>query len=260
MKEKPVLVLGAGGSRGLAHIGVLKVLEENGVKPRLIIGSSMGAIIGALYADGKTPIEIERIVLKNNLLKFMHLNILASGLLDEKKLRRFIDEHFESKNFESLKIKLIVTALNANTTKQVKISKGPIHDGLIPSISIPGLLKPYKKDGEYLIDAGLINPVPISVAPKNSKIIAVDVDPKIRPVNDKTGFVETMQHVFYSLQKKASRKTFSWSKHKKKSIVLLDPDLGTRTLLDFRRQKEIILAGELEAKKKIKEIKELLSK
>ncbi len=257
MEKKVTLVLGSGGARGLAHIGVIKVLEENGIKPQRVIGSSMGALVGALYADGRTAAELEEIVLNTSLMSFFEIKFYEGHLLDGEKIKRFLSKHLKAKNFEELKIPLTVTSLDVNTGRRLRISKGPIAEGVIPSISLPGLLKPYKKGDSYLIDAGIINPLPINLTKKGRLVIGVNVAPELKSVDENSTLVETVLKAVYTVQDIHSGKR---RPRKDRDVVIIKPSLGSRRILDFRNQKQIIKAGEVAAREKIGEILALLQK
>ncbi len=257
MREKPTIVLGSGGSRGLAHIGVLKVLEEHGIRPQRIIGSSMGALIGALYADGKSATELEEIVKSTKLMNFFQIKFYQGNILDREKIRIFLRENLEAKTFEELKIPLTVTALDVNTGKVVKINKGPVEEGVIPSISLPGLLKPYKKNDAYLIDAGIVNPVPMNLSRKGRVVIGVNVSPDLKDVNEHSTLTEIILKAVYTVQSRYSRKP---RPKENTPHIILKPYLGSRRILDFRNEKSIIKAGEEAAREKISEILSLLEK
>ncbi len=257
MEKKITLVLGSGGARGLAHIGVIKVLEELGVRPQRIIGSSMGALIGALYADGKTALELEQIVYKTSLLGFFQLKFYQGNILDSNKIKAFLKSHVSAKTFEELKIPLTVTALDVNNGKQVKISSGPIEEGVIPSISLPGLLKPFNKNGVFLIDAGIINSLPLELARKGRTVIGVNVSPDLKDVDERSTLTEIILKAVYTTQSIYAKKR---RKRKDIEFMVIKPVLGERRILDFRNEKSIIRAGELAAREKLDELKTFLGK
>ncbi len=172
------LALSAGNARGLAHIGVLRVLEEANVPIDLITGTSMGALIGALYAVGHPLEKLEEFAASLPRLTSFFSGLWdfqippRSGLIKGEKARRYLAEKwFNHKTFEDLTISLRVVAADVVTGEEVIFDSGPIADAVRASISIMGVFQPAHVNGRYLIDGGAVNPVPITVAAKEADII-----------------------------------------------------------------------------------------
>lgn len=184
--EKPIrtaLVLGGGGSRGLALLGAIKELEAAGIRPDLIIGCSAGSIIGAFYADDPNLTETEKLFL--NLKKFDLLDITffkpRFGLVNGKALQNFMKKNLRSKTFDELKIPLIVVATDLFTGEIVELSQNEIPIAIGASCAFPGIFKPILLHNRYLIDGGLSSPVPVEIAKKYGAkvIIAIDIGEKL---------------------------------------------------------------------------------
>ncbi len=257
MKKKLAVILGAGGSRGFANIGVLKIIEKLKITPHLIVGSSMGAIIGALYADGKSAEELETILLKTNIFSFVEKNIMLGHLLSTQKTEEFLEKHLRAKTFSQLNIPLKVNATNVNTQKEKIFSKGLIIPAILASIALPGLYKPYLYKNEYLIDGGVTNPVPLNIAPENYNQIVIDVSFTAKLINSQSSTKELFFRTFYLLQQ-ASQKYYTTVKYSKdNSIVFIKPNLGVRNAVDFRDKQKIITKGENAARKKLKSLQKI---
>jgi NTE family protein len=158
--------LGGGAARGLSHIGVLKVLEERGIFPDVIAGTSVGAIIGALYAGGYKPVEIEELVLGLDWKKLVHLvdmNLPFKGLLQGKRVVLLLKSVLGDLTFPQLKYAFACVATDINNGKQVVLRNGSLIDAIRASISIPGIFTPVAIKRRYLVDGSLINAVPVSV-------------------------------------------------------------------------------------------------
>ena len=182
MAKKIGLVLGSGVARGLSHIGVLKVLDENKINVDFIAGTSIGALIGAIYASGVSAKEIEEIALNIDKIKTITLfapTISHSGLIDGNKIIKFIESIIDRQNISDLNIPFAAVATDIMTGEEVVITKGSLLHTLRASISIPGIFTPAKYNGKFLVDGGLVNPVPVSVALNMSAdiLIAVNVIP-----------------------------------------------------------------------------------
>lgn len=177
------LVLGSGGARGFAHIGVIKVLQQKGLKPDLIVGSSIGAIIGGLYALNPEPnwlLKKANLFVRNKeFLKLLRLGFRQPALINTSKLQAFLDRLFNTNTFDDCHISFKALATDLITEKSIVIDKGLLSPAVLASSSIPGLMPPVKSNNKLLVDAGLTNPVPIDIAIANGfkNIIAVDLTP-----------------------------------------------------------------------------------
>lgn len=189
-KKHIALVLGSGGARGLAHIGVIKALEESQIPINIITGTSIGAFVGGVYAAGINVAEMEKIVRevdKMMVAKIFIPKFFAPGLVDNKRVIEFIKELVGDIKIENLNIPFAVVATDLITGEEIIFSKGLLANAIMASISIPTIFNPMYIDNRYLIDGGLCNPLPISVAKKMGahKIIAVNVSPNPKRITKK---------------------------------------------------------------------------
>ncbi|MFQ6724346.1 MAG: patatin-like phospholipase family protein [Clostridia bacterium] len=180
--KKLALVLGGGATKGYAHIGVLKVLEYNGIKPDLIVGTSMGAIIGGLYACGKACKHLNDISKKLNKRKLMDFNLFnffcKTGILTGKKLKNVLNTEIGNITHDQTKIPFVATATDIVKGKLVVLKQGKLVDNLLASSAIPGVFPLVKKDEQLLCDGGVLNNVPSDIARKLKKdyiILSIDV-------------------------------------------------------------------------------------
>lgn len=181
-KRTTALVLGSGGARGIAHIGVIKALEEKNINVDIVTGTSIGAFIGGLYAKGMNSSEMEKVVKSIDMLTLAKIfipKLFASGLIDNKRVFDFIKELTGDVKIENLNIPFACVSTDIITGEEVIINKGNLAEAVMASIAIPNLLQPFFYNGRFLIDGGLCNPLPISIAldMKAQKVIAVDVSP-----------------------------------------------------------------------------------
>lgn len=186
------LVLGSGAALGLAHIGVIRVLEEEGIPIDVVAGSSMGASIAAFWATGKSSNQMEKIVYtsrkKISLLSLRDLIFPASGLISDRRIMNLLSSYLGEKTFRDIKLPLKIVAVGFENREVVVLDSGKLIDAVRASISIPGIFKPKKKDGIHLIDGGILDPVPVSVLMRMGvkKIIAVNTLPS--PSDIQRGF------------------------------------------------------------------------
>ena len=165
-RPKIALVLSGGGARGLAHVGVLRVLHEAGVPIDLIVGTSVGALVGARYAANPDIFELEWMaqrVTKDDIFDFSFLSG-SMGPVQGDALVEFVEEHFPEPMIESFTIPFFSVAADLNTGEKVVFSDGNIANALRASVSIPGVFRPFAHEGRLLIDGGVVENIPVSTA------------------------------------------------------------------------------------------------
>ena len=180
MGRQITLVLGSGAARGLAHIGVIRVLEEAGFEISAIAGTSMGALVGGAYAAGKLDEYTDwvKLLTKRNVLRYLDISFLASsGILKGDLIMDALNEIMGDHLIEELPMPYIAVATDLNSRKEVWLTKGKISSAIRASIAIPGVFSPHRVGGRWLVDGGLLNPVPVTPAVQTSTgfTIAVDV-------------------------------------------------------------------------------------
>lgn len=180
-RPKIGLALGSGGARGLAHIGVIKVLEENNIPIDFIAGSSIGAMVGGFYAAGLSIQEIEEIALSTDWRKVFSTLFEPSfkkGLIGGEKVKTFIENYINGKSFETCKIPFVAVATDLKTGEVAVLKSGEMASAMRASISIPLIFKPVEIDGRILADGGLSAPVPVEIARNMGAdiVIAVNLD------------------------------------------------------------------------------------
>ena len=177
------LALGSGSARGLAHLGVIRAIEDAGIKVDFIAGTSMGALIGAIYAAGKMD-ELEATFLTfdwKKTVSFFDVVLPKSGLLDGAKVGELVRAHLHADAIEALPIPFAAVATDIVSGEEVAIRSGDVIEGVRASISVPGIFTPVRNNGRILVDGGITNPVPASVARAMGAdlVIAVDLNHEI---------------------------------------------------------------------------------
>jgi len=185
-KKKIGLALGSGSARGLAHIGVLKVLESNSVPIDYIVGSSMGAFIGALYAGGLSVKQLEDIACNVDwklTTKMFAPTLPWNGLVAGNQIREFIKTLVGDININNLKIPFAAVATDVMNGEKIVIEQGSLVEAIRASISIPGIFIPVQYENRFLVDGGVANPVPVDVVKTMGAdiVIAVNVTPSLAP-------------------------------------------------------------------------------
>ncbi len=258
-KFKIGLALGSGGARGLSHIGVLKVLERNNIPIDFISGTSIGSIIGAMYAMMRNASEIEKIVTAADWKMFISLldPSLAQGLLRGEKIKKFLIKFLGDKTtFKDLKIPLSVAATDFSTGEPVVIDKGDLLEAIMASSAVPLIFQPIKKDGMMLADGGLSMPVPIKPLRKMGaeKIIAVNLDGDyFINKKERSSLGETAFKTIHILRYQLAKRDIS------EADLVIIPEVGGMWGYQFLDGAKAIAAGEKAAQKMLPKIKELLN-
>jgi NTE family protein len=251
------LVLGGGGAKGLAHVGVVEVLEQAGIKPDLIVGTSAGAIIGAIYADTndsklttKHSINVKRKnILVASLKKFPH------ALSDGKKLEKFMRKTLSVKNIEQLKIPFIAVATNLQYGNTAIFDKGDIATAVHASAAIPAVFSPVHINNQYYVDGGVTAPVPVEIAKLYHPriIIAINVtgDLTSKPPTSAVSILMRSLEIGYKQLGLQSMKDADIS------ITLHYHDIGT---FDDNSHEQLYQAGITAAKKALPKIQALIAR
>ena len=183
------LALGWWALRGLAHVGVIKHLEELWLRPTEISGTSMGAIIWALYAIGMNSTEMQKIAEDTKLIKLLDFD-LRNGLLKGNKIMKYFQKYIWDKTFEELDFPLYIIATNIDTGEKIIFQKWRIIDAIRASIGIPWIFVPFKLNGMHLVDWWIMENLPIKVLNPKYPIIAVSVQMSItKRVRNKKSFL-----------------------------------------------------------------------
>jgi len=174
------VALGGGGVRGLAHIGVLRVLEREGFRIRAIAGTSMGGIIAACYAAGQSPAQIQTMAETTSTRELLHVRPGDAGMIGIDHVADMLDAVLGRRRFRDMRIPLAVTAADLNTGQEVVLTEGAVADAVLATIALPGIFPP-KLIGKYrLIDGGTLDPVPVCPARDlfDGPVVAVALSPE----------------------------------------------------------------------------------
>ena len=186
-REKFALVLGGGAARGFAHIGVIKVLEANGIVPDLIVGTSAGSLVGALYASGVDAFELQRLGLALDESTFADWTIGSRGLLKGEALAAYVNHQLKQQPIERLKRPLAIVATDLRSGEPMVFQRGDVGTAVRASSAVPGIFSPVKiADREY-VDGGLTHPVPVAIARRLGADVVLAVDISARPRNQEVG-------------------------------------------------------------------------
>jgi NTE family protein len=221
------LALGGGGAKGAAHVGILKVFEKYGIKISAIVGTSAGSVIGAGYALGFSPDEITKKTEKFNnrkFLKFSNFHLFRESLIKAKDIEAAIKEVVEDKTFEDIKIPLLILATDLESGNAVKLNSGKLWEAVRASSALPGIFSPYFIEGQYLVDGGLLNDIPVTPLRENKDIDIV--------IGVELGSLTSRQYISGMI----------WEKYyQKPKTFKLYPGMFTRMKLNFALMLHIML-------------------
>lgn len=267
-RKKVGLALGGGGARGLAHVGVLKVLEDYKIPIDMIAGTSMGAIIGTLYSAEPNAKKLEKEIIERDWKKIFDYTISRSGIIKGEKIEKFLREKLGGLSFKDMKIPLYITAYDLTKKREVVFDRGDVAKAVRASISVPGVFIPIENKGEVLVDGGVADIIPID-ALKNAKadiIIAVNVDSikekkalygqeAVQQKKDKN--MPSIFKIINQTTQVMSSKASKLEIENEKADFVISPDLKDLEILDFSKTKKTIKIGERSAKKSIEELKQI---
>lgn len=186
--DKPVvaLVLGSGGARGYAHIGVIRILEAYGIRPQLIVGTSAGSIVGALYASGKNAEQMENVANALRSSDVRDLTLSKQGFFNSKKVENFVNEQVQNRSLEQLDIPFFVVATELQNGTRAVFNYGNTGQAVSASVSIPSMFVPTLISKKQYVDGGLVSPVPVEVAKSLGADVIIAVNILAQPENTAT--------------------------------------------------------------------------
>ena len=245
------LALGSGGARGFAHLGVINVLKEEGIPIHLIAGSSMGALVGVLFAAG---LDIERLYKMSRFFKrkyYLDFTLPKMGFISGNRVKELIRVFTYGKSLEELDIPVAVVTTDIKTGEKVVFREGPIAPAVRASISIPGIFVPEKINNRLLVDGGVVDRVPVSVAKEMGADIVIAVD--VSHINQEVEITSIYDVIFQSLEILQMELVES---RETASDVMIRPRVEKYGSKSFTNLPEIITIGEEAARKKVDLIKE----
>jgi len=258
LHPRVTLVLGGGGARGFAHIGVLKILQEANIPIDLIVGTSVGSIVGAMYAYNLSIPHLERVALQIKRQTFLNFDPWRfwQGYSNGKRLETLIANYTQDADFEDLKVPFIAVAVNVQTGDLTPIAQGPVAHAVHASAALPALFQPVKLQNKTFIDGGAVSPCSVEIAHVyNSKLtIAVGIPPD--PCYNHHSLPKNAMSTFVRFEllreQRLAYLATEWAD------VAIVPHLQNHGILDFNNTKSLIKAGEQTTLKILPHLKKLL--
>jgi len=249
------LVLSGGGARGFAHVGVLKALLEEGIRPQILSGTSSGAIVAALYANGYEPDAIMDIFAKAKIRSVFSLSTRLTGFLKLTRVEKFLKTYFPNNSFESLELPVTINATDIEAGKIMYFNQGPLIRPLLASSCIPVLFEPIRVNDRLLVDGGVLNNLPVEpLLGKCDFIIGVHSNPcgtTLPLINMRTVMERSLLlAIGNNIRERAAQCDF----------FIEPPDLCRFTTLDAAKAREIFTIGYNHTKQVIPQLREALAR
>jgi NTE family protein len=251
---KIALVLGAGASKGFAHIGVIKILESNKVPIHMIVGTSVGSAVGSLYAYGFDAFQLQKFSFSVEKGDIVDLTIPDNGFIKGEKLEGFVNKIVKNTPIEKLKIPFYAVAADIQNGQEVAFGKGSTGMAVRASCSIPGVFRPVKIGERMYVDGGVVSPVAVDVAKRFGAdvVIAVDISAEVeRPFPENT--IETILQSFNIMYSKLASIQIS------KADVVIKPKVGHIGAADFSKRHEAVMEGEKAALEALPQVMKIIT-
>lgn len=256
-EQRPIiaLVLGSGGARGYAHIGAIEVLEQAGIKPDLIVGTSAGSIVGSIYASGISSKELRDIALDMKPKDVRDFKIDKKGFFDGKKVQAYVNKQVKNKALHELSIPMFVVATELKHGKRVVFNYGDTGQAVRASVSIPSMFVPTKiADSEY-VDGGLVSPVPVDVARELGADIVIAVDILAQPIHTETTNVWGLFNQNINIMQNHLAK-----EELKFADIVVQPDLREKAhIFDVTGREKTMQAGRTAMQEKIVDLHQVIA-
>ncbi len=254
---KIALVLGGGATRGFAHIGVIKVLEANGIVPDLIVGTSVGSLVGSLYAAGNNGFALQKMAIDMDEAAISDWSVpffsQSTGVLKGEGLQNYVNKSVRNQPIEKLKIPFGAVATDLHTGQPILFRRGNTGLAVRASSAVPGVFNPVRIGNIDYVDGGLVSPVPVSFARKMGAdfVIAVNISaqPDAQPASST---FEVLLQTFAIMGQSINQHEL------KQADIVIRPELGSMKGNDFNNRNQAILAGEKAALAEMEKIRQRL--
>lgn len=234
------LVLGGGGVKGFAHVGVIKVLESQGIKPDIVVGTSAGSFVGALYASGMSAFTLQSVALNMQEADIRDLTVSSQGFLIGEKLQQYVNAQVKNKAIQQFPIRFAAVATDLDTGEKVAFNFGNAGQAVRASCSIPNVFLPTRIGKRQFADGGLVSPVPVLTAREMGADVVIAVDISARPKNGagNMGWWSLLDQSINILSQQAIRAELA------RADVVIQPSVQHADALNLDQRHEFLLEGE----------------
>jgi len=256
-RDRPIsaFVLGSGAARGFAHVGVLDVLDRNGVKADIIVGSSAGSVVAALYAAGIRDDKLLEAAQKLDMEQLTDWTFPNRGIVRGERLQEYINNLLDNRPIESLPTKFVAIATDLTNGKLIAFNSGNAGVAVRASSSIPGIVQPMTIEGRDYVDGGLVSQVPVRIARQMGAdiVIAVDVSRTLMPPEQLTTTAAVMRQAMLITIERITEEEIG------EADIIIRPKVGDIGGNDFELRDQAVEAGKASALEKISDIRRLIS-
>jgi len=256
--QKVAVVLGGGGARGFAHVGVLRELEKEKVPIDLIVGVSVGSLVGALYADNANTFDLEWKAFqieKKHIFDLGLLNLRGGSLAKGEAIREYIDKNIKARNIEDLKVPMAIVAVDLRTGAREVFTRGPLREAICASAAIPGVFAPVPLQGKMLVDGGVMG----NLAPEVARQLGATIVIGANIAKQRSPFDQEEPGPLATILESISIMGDELVRQKRDQFdVLIEPQVGSIGTLDFDHKKELLEAGIAAAQQQMPAIRALL--
>lgn len=247
------LALGGGGAKGFAHIGVIKVLESHGIKPKIVTGTSAGSFVGSLYASGKSPYQLQHIALTFKESDIRDLTLSRQGFVAGQKLQDYVNQHVANKPIEKFPIRFAAIATRLDNGRKADFIKGNAGQAVRASCSIPNVFVPATIGGTQYVDGGLVSPIPVETAKAMGADLVIAVDISARPTgNQPVNMWGLLDQTLNIMGQQSINQELA------QANIVIQPKVGHIGTLDLKASNQTILEGEKAAQLKIRAIQQAI--
>ena len=248
------LALGGGGAKGFAHIGVIKVLESHGIKPKIVTGTSAGSFVGSLYASGKSPYQLQHIALTFKESDIRDLTLNRQGFIAGQKLQDFVNQHVANKPIEKFPIRFAAVATRLDNGRKADFIKGNAGQAVRASCSIPNVFVPAIIGGTQYVDGGLVSPIPVQTAKAMGADLVIAVDISARPTgNQPVSMWGLLDQTLNIMGQQSINQELA------QANIVIQPKVGHIGTLDLKASNQTILEGEKAAQLQVKAIQQAIT-
>ncbi|WOE28195.1 MULTISPECIES: patatin-like phospholipase family protein [Acinetobacter] len=248
------LALGGGGAKGFAHIGVIKVLESHGIKPKIVTGTSAGSFVGSLYASGKSPYQLQHIALTFKESDIRDLTLNRQGFIAGQKLQDFVNQHVANKPIEKFPIRFAAVATRLDNGRKADFIKGNAGQAVRASCSIPNVFVPATIGGTQYVDGGLVSPIPVQTAKAMGADLVIAVDISARPTgNQPVSMWGLLDQTLNIMGQQSIHQELA------QANIVIQPKVGHIGTLDLKASNQTILEGEKAAQLQVKAIQQAIT-
>lgn len=239
-KHTPIVIglaLGGGAAKGYAHVGVIRALEENGIKAEIVTGTSAGSLVGSLYAYGYSPDQLQQISYQMDELNLADFTLSSNGMIKGNRLQQFVNSKVKNTPLQKLKLKFTAVATDLDSGQSIGFNNGDTGVAVRASCSIPNIFMPVKMNGHRYVDGGLSAPVPVSYARQSGANFVIAVDITARPESGRSGFLSNFDQTINIMGVKLLAQQL------KQADVVIHPDISQLSSFGFDKKKQAIDLG-----------------